>query len=678
MTDTTCSVSLSPLCYKTSTQPQEDFFCEWKDDDTSQIATYTLFIRPPTSIDNEKFEAGNLLHKHLPLESLISLSPVKIWVQRQADTEICTSPKIFVTLINSVKYNAIHIKTITRSAGTVTVSWPRADSKGADHEIRWKKINASWQNETFVTEDSVKEEEKLDSYTLHVETHSVYKVELRRRAKHSILWSEWSPAKYVPLEIQQPVVHWTEDKHEGQRRIKLSWNVPPPESSYGGVSYNLTLEQPCKKKTTKTTTNTSYEIFITFSEARVSVIAINNVGNSPSQEYIIPPVEHLKYCHNTLESQTKPHCLEWYELIDGETRPPNVNFSTSSTLEYIKKDMKKFVRYYYFVHTGRNKHRRTVHMCPIYSAEGGKFHTKLSLLHLWYLQSERNQHNCKDFVCVCVCVCVCACVSAPVARPPNVTVLNETHNSAVVSWRSIPVQDQRGFLQDYVIWVSKEGHEEPAFHEVPANQTSFILRNLDAGSYYTVHIAGRTHTGAGPNCTANFFTTHYGLAKRDTAILIVCAVVLLISVAISAVITRLKNKLLPVIPSPVISPTPSYHPNNQDTSVVSEEVHQVILLDQKHSHGPNREQSTLLQDCDLQACKEEDEEIEEHFTDLHPAGKSGVFPNLISKGETLRLSMSMLTIEKHQRETNDEVGMLSYRNGLFFENRGLENETTSL
>lgn len=71
---------------------------------------------------------------------------------------------------------------------------------------------------------------------------------------------------------------------------------PPPEASFGGVSYNLTVNFTCEKTKRKTITNNTYTTVATYSEVRVSIIAINNVGSSPSQEIIIPP-QHLKGNH---------------------------------------------------------------------------------------------------------------------------------------------------------------------------------------------------------------------------------------------------------------------------------------------------------------------------------------------------------------------------------------------
>ncbi len=51
-----------------------------------------------------------------------------------------------------------------------------------------------------------------------------------------------------------------------------------------------------------------------------------------------------------------------------------------------------------------------------------------------------------------------AFVLAPKNGPANVNISNVTHESAVVSWLSIPVAEQRGFLQNYVIWISGQGN----------------------------------------------------------------------------------------------------------------------------------------------------------------------------------------------------------------------------
>lgn len=47
----------------------------------------------------------------------------------------------------------------------------------------------------------------------------------------------------------------------------------------------------------------------------------------------------LKDCNNVPPQIPRPKrdCLEWYKLIDGETRPAKINISRNNTLEDIKK-----------------------------------------------------------------------------------------------------------------------------------------------------------------------------------------------------------------------------------------------------------------------------------------------------------------------------------------------------
>lgn len=45
-----------------------------------------------------------------------------------------------------------------------------------------------------------------------------------------------------------------------------------------------------------------------------------------------------------------------------------------------------------------------------------------------------------------------------------------------------------------------------AHHQLPANETSFLIKNLQPGASYTVSIGAQTRAGEGPNSTANFAT----------------------------------------------------------------------------------------------------------------------------------------------------------------------------
>ncbi|KAL1265524.1 hypothetical protein QQF64_003551 [Cirrhinus molitorella] len=655
LTEATGCVSTSGLqCYKNSTKRDEDFFCEWDERNPEKTQTHTLYIW-----DSEKkrflmyANCGNQSQRKIRLEELgIPNRKTDIWVQTQVGNLTCNSSKISVILACMVKYSKPQIISMKRSAGSLDLTLDKPnDDKRAIYEIRWRERDSKWQTVTFETEDRTQ-----DFYKLHLQINSSYQIQLRRQAEvqsalcnsslHA-LWSDWSPMMDVPLEIRSPpVIRWIQNNQSnGTRHIKLSWDAPPAEESVGGVEYNLTfLVWPCKKnkRMQHSTVNQTYNISITYSEARIYINAINKVGSSPQGQIIIPAVKHLNYCESHMPSHvTKANnktCLEWYKLEDGETRPKTVNSSSTKSFKHIKndKDVKHFVRHYYFLHIKRKGHYQTVAMCPFYSEQ-----------------------------------------KAPINGPANVNISDLTHESAVVSWLSIPVAEQQGFLQHYVIWISGQGNTK--FHKVPANKTSFLIKDLHPETSYTVSIAGRTEAGNGPNSTVNFETNskEKGLSWQDHTILSVCLFALLSTLICSIAARRLK--LLPKVPSPVIDTTEFRCPEEQDLSQMMEEVHEFVLLLRQDLSKPREnvtsEQSTLLQDFGLVVFEEEDEEDEEGgVIDLNSI-KSCFYPNPSYRGQTLHLPEPFHMTDSTSKDSDTES---TYRNGLFFETKVLECDKTSL
>ncbi|XP_016425563.1 interleukin-6 receptor subunit beta isoform X2 [Sinocyclocheilus rhinocerous] len=653
LTEARCVPTSSPHCYKTSTRLEEDFICEWDERNPEKSQTHTLHIWDTeknsfrTHVKCSKPAQVNILLEELGIPSRTT----DIWVQTQVGKLTCNSSKISVILECMVKYSKPQIISMKRSAGilNLTLDKPK-DNRGAIYEIRWRERDSEWQNTTFETKDSTIE----DFHMLHLQSQTIYQIQLRRQAKlkshlckdslHA-LWSDWSQMVDVPSEIRRrPVIRWVENNPKnGTRDINLFWDAPPAEESVGGVKYILRLSDwPCNKTKRKKqkTMNQTYNASITYSEARISIIAVNKVGHSPRQQLIIPAVKHLNYCDSDMPSNiTKADnntCLEWYKLEDGETRPRTVYSSEKKLLKDIKNEVEHFVRHYYFLHTIRNKQYQTAVMCPFYSKQ-----------------------------------------KAPVNGPANVNVSDVTHESTVVSWLSIPVAEQQGFLQHYVIWISGQGNTK--FHKVPANKTSFLIKDLHPGASYTVSISGRTEAGNGPNSTVNFEThsKEMGLSWQDQTILIVCVVALLCTIICSVAARRLK--LLPEVPSPVIDAAEFRCPEEQDQRPMIEEVHEFVLLLRqdlgKRRENVTPEQSTLLQDFGLVVFEEEEEEDGEGgVTDLSSM-KSCCYPNPSYRGQMLQLPEPFHMTDSTSRDNDTES---TYRDGLFFETRVLECDKTSL
>ncbi|XP_059393473.1 interleukin-12 receptor subunit beta-1-like isoform X1 [Carassius carassius] len=648
-----CVPTSSPHCYKSSTKPSEDFICEWDERNPEKGQKHTLHIWDPEK-NSFRMHVKSIkpAQADLFLEELgTPLRKTEIWVQTQVGNLTCNSTKTSVILECMVKYSKPCIISMKRSAGilNLTLDKPK-DNRGAIYEIRWRERDSEWQNKTFETKDSTTE----DFHMLHLQNQTVYQIQLRRQAKlHAhqcedslhALWSDWSQTVDVPSEIRRgPVIRREEnDLKNGSREINLFWDAPPPEESVGGVKYILKFwDWPCEKNKKKKhkTKDQSYNTTIAYSEVNISIVASNNVGHSPRQHIVIPAVKHLNYCNsdmplNIIMADNKT-CLEWYKLEDGETRPETIHSSGKKLFKDIKDEVEHYVRHYYFLHTIRNKRYQTAIMCPFYSKQ-----------------------------------------KAPIHGPANVNISDITHESAVVSWLSIPVAAQQGFLQHYGIWISGQGNTK--FHQVPANQTSFLIKELHPGASYTVSISGRTEAGNGPNSTVNFEThsKEMGLSWQDQTILIVCVVALLCTVICSVAARRLK--LLPEVPIPVIDAAEFRCPEEQDQRPMLEEVHEFILLLRqdlsKRRENVTPEQSTLLQDFGLVVFEEEDEEDGEGGVTDFSSMKSCCYPNPSYRGQMLQLPEPFHMTDSTSRDNETEP---TYRDGLFFETRVLECDITSL
>lgn len=119
---------------------------------------------------------------------------------------------------------------------------------------------------------------------------------------------------------------------------------------------------------------------------------------------------------------------------------------------------------------------------------------------------------------------------------------------------------------------------------------------------------------------------------------------------------------------------------------VTEEVDDVILLcrDVQDKHGPSskQKQSTSLQDCELRLHEDKEEEDEEDdeeipFTCFTSVDKPSSYPNPNYKGQLLRFPELLEISDKGQVESC-EVGTPLYKNGLFFETKGLDGEEISV
>ncbi|XP_023699308.1 oncostatin-M-specific receptor subunit beta isoform X2 [Paramormyrops kingsleyae] len=611
-------------CYKKTTDFDEDFTCTWRPVTPLQNATYKLFYHhvfllvghPASTQGTTRF-----VPHHTPAVpySVSSSSPHGRYTcgwkskQRPAPTDQPNSP--CVSIIKSEEH------------------------RGAVYEISLKQLDHEHLvQETFETNDGQNTQENY-TVSLHLEHNTNYEVMIRRRAKQveAEIWSDWSQIKQVPTELDsQPKVKWKVQKlKKGVRLLELMLEEYSRNATFGGLMYQIsTSPVPCwHDMDIVYTESTNYKLSIAASTVNVTVRANNSVGVSP-ETHITIPAQYLDTCPENRSKTTTNNkkrmelCVVWYRLTGETPKLADENHSTvkstSQAFEIMNAEMEDFVRYHYFIYTKAKRGKQQItDMCPVYKKEG-----------------------------------------APRSSPGSLTALNKTHNSAVLQWEPIPVSEQRGFLKNYIIYILGPNGTETV--KVPGSQSNFTMQNLKHSSVYSVHLAGQTSVGVGPNTTETFQMKPNPPTKKGlpsfSVVTVTCLVAFFLMAFCILIVKCISDKLLPAVPSPVIPETPSYHTeNHKEAYPVGEEVDSLILQLYEPSGGGGSEPRQMeVEVCRTPSYEQDDGESQ---SDSEEPDESSLALNPDYKKQILSGPAQL----SHQQNRCDAIP--AYKNGLVLEMR---------
>ncbi|XP_056132500.1 leukemia inhibitory factor receptor-like [Lampris incognitus] len=296
--------------------------------------------------------------------------------------------------------------------------------------------------------------------------------------------------------------------------------------------------------------------------------------------------------------------------------------------------MKDYVRYHYLEHRCIRGIPQTVKMCLFYKKQG-----------------------------------------VPTASPKDFRVFNETKSSVELSWTVLPTEKANGTLTHYTVCSmrttpQKEANREEC-HNVSALQTHYRLEKLTPGVRYQLSLAAMTVAGAGPKA---FVTTNTVPEKLENSTVLlsigVMTAFLLTTIICPFVFKRIKNKIFPPVPVPVIATSDDCQPDIQMPET-KEEVHELTLqqsqVEDKHVHPAEEleRKSMLGEEFETDNSSEEDPEVERMVEES--CISEGTCDKPLTpcyKSQTLRQSTDLDMMDLRQGDVEDASQM--YRNGLVF------------
>ncbi|KAM9384992.1 leukemia inhibitory factor receptor isoform 2-T2 [Pholidichthys leucotaenia] len=623
-----CERPSSPQCFRRN-EEETVYTCEWSLNTTEENVTFDLHINK-TLFPNIR----NTSHK-IRAELLIRSRSVDIWVVAHIGNSSCMSPRRSVTLKHIVKYEAPRNILVSWGKNKNNLilrwPWPAAESYPAVAEVCLRRDghpSESW--ETRLTNVTINES-MYQINAMNLMKDSVYQVKIRQRSNKCIepLWSDWSSVVIVPAELEEkPEITTKIRRINGIREVTLTWRHMPSAAAVKGVTYNLSDTQsshgcPCMNKKTKNTEGNNYTMYVSYSAVNISVFAKNDAGESPKAIVQVPaePAEDLKICDNTSLKKkiTRGTCLELYEAENAALSPKNVITLTARNKGH-QTQVKDYIRYLYFEHTCDHRKPRTVKRCFFYQKEG-----------------------------------------VPIREPQDFLAYGETDTSVDLSWKAISYTDQRGFQTHYNLCrVKITSRDDKECFNISTSKVKYHLDKLTPSSEYIISLAAVTRVGEGPQATLTINTKTEKSFNVSLSFGLVVGFFLL-STMCTFIWRRIKDKIFPPVPKPVI---PEFNPCRQETQVPErkETVDDLTL----HHLDPGEKSNSEMAEVTTFTEHWNDgsnEEMQSEGSDSEGSINESLNPG--STRQALRSSREREVTEIEQVDT--ELAMLIYKNGLVFD-----------
>ncbi|XP_016116864.1 leukemia inhibitory factor receptor-like, partial [Sinocyclocheilus grahami] len=349
------------------------------------------------------------------------------------------------------------------------------------------------------------------------------KLTYKRSSGHLTVWVEWgTESKYIKNFLVKyrefNTTKWKEQQSKNNKECVL-WNLTPslpyelqtqcvpnkecaqcPLSKYANseavANYSVTVRKVSGEPSNRdsfSSEDSSLTLILSYSAYNISIRALNSAGSSPVSSIAIEQMDEWR----AFSKQ-----MFFFGLFLNAVFQP-------------------YTRYYFFLHI--RPYQDTCNMKNVNDSE-----TTYGTAQTYFTEG------------------------SPISAPGNVSILNITQHSSVITWSPVSEEDLRGFLLGYCIYLTEDNNETS--FKVDPSMNSYELQNLESNSAHRVLLSAFTAAGEGERSDFTHFVTkppEFTALNSIIAAVVVGIIILLLAVHFSfRLLHRAKKLLWPSIPNP--------------------------------------------------------------------------------------------------------------------------------
>ncbi|XP_026110489.1 interleukin-31 receptor subunit alpha-like isoform X1 [Carassius auratus] len=522
-------------CYIKYIKNQRMSFCEWTGNMSTSYTLYTIQRKCSCIAVHQKDNIWTSIDFRVVLQWNVTAHVIAT----SKDQSSCTY-KNFSGIPSMMTMCGPH-STIThkRSSGnlTVLVEWGNEKQDIKSFLVKYREFNTTrW-----------KEQQSIDNkkgILLNLTPSLQYELQTQCVSNEKCVHCPLSKVIIVPPElIDAPSIQLETQDHQhlsispGQRKVVVKWEYANSEAV---DNYSVTVRKVSGEPSNRdsfSTKDSSLTLVLSYSAYNISIKALNHAGSSPVSSITIEQMDEWRdmfgpftvniTSNNSFSlswsSSDSSVCysVEWWAKGQRPAfRPFYLQMQKEKTVK-TESIFRPYARYYFFLHV-----RPYIDTCNMKNVNGSE--TTRGTAQTYFIEG------------------------SPISAPGNVSTLNITQHSSVITWSPVSEEDLRGFLLGYYIYLTEDNNETS--FKVDPSVNSYELQNLESNSVYRVQLSAFTAAGEGERSDYTHFVTNppdFTALNSIIAAVVVGIIILLLAVHFSIrLLHRAKKLLWPSIPNP--------------------------------------------------------------------------------------------------------------------------------